>query len=139
MIGHFTPGPRLVPRQGHKILRRHTRKYQPWQHPEAEELSARAHPAPRPLPTQACEACRHQRPLPQLDDAHQTFAYLNDEAFAPFYLAAAENVDETIVNTMLAAKDAPTQRPRGGICKAICPDTLVELVTGQRRRQRLAR
>ncbi|WP_431026462.1 P1 family peptidase [Halomonas sp. H5] len=35
----------------------------------------------------------------------------------------------------LAAEDAPIQRPRGGICKAICPDPLVELVTGQRRRQ----
>ncbi|GAA0574049.1 P1 family peptidase [Halomonas salifodinae] len=73
------------------------------------------------------------RPLPQLAEAHQAFAYLNDEVFDPFYLAAVEGVDEAIVNAMLAAEDAPTQRPRGGICKAICPDTLVELVTGRRR------
>lgn len=72
------------------------------------------------------------RPMPQFAEARQTFDYLNDEVFDPFYLAAVESVDEAIVNAMLAAEDAPTQRPGGHLCKAICPETLVKLVAGKR-------
>ncbi|GGX89178.1 aminopeptidase [Litchfieldella qijiaojingensis] len=70
------------------------------------------------------------RPMPQFAGAKQTFDYLNDEVFDPFYLAAVESVDEAIVNALLAAEDAPTQRPGGHVCKAICPETLSRLVHG---------
>lgn len=79
------------------------------------------------------------RPMPQFADTRQSFDYLNDEAFDPFYLAAVESVDEAIVNAMLAAEDAPTQRPGGHLCKALCAKTLVELVAGERREMGLAR
>ncbi|WP_246286727.1 P1 family peptidase [Vreelandella maris] len=68
------------------------------------------------------------QPMPQFAEARQTFDALNDEVFDPFYLAAVESVDEAVVNAMLAAEDVLTQRPRGHICKAICPETLARLV-----------
>ncbi|HEJ1327405.1 DmpA family aminopeptidase [Pseudomonas aeruginosa] len=68
------------------------------------------------------------RPLPQLDEANLTAEYLNDEHFDPVYLAAVESIEEAVVNGMLAAEGAPTQKPPGNYCHALDPAELVRIM-----------
>lgn len=58
------------------------------------------------------------RPLPQLAQAHLSFEHLNDECVDALYLAAVQATDEAVLNAMLAAEDAPMQKPEG-LCRAL--------------------
>ncbi|KAA9003282.1 P1 family peptidase [Affinibrenneria salicis] len=65
--------------------------------------------------------------LPQLAQTHRAFQYLNDEVFDTIYQAAVDSTHEAVINAMLAAEDAPMQKPQG-ICRAIDPQALYQLV-----------
>lgn len=52
-------------------------------------------------------------PLPQLAPAHRSLAYLNDESFDPFYMAAVEATEEAVLNAMLMAEGAVMHKPHG--------------------------
>lgn len=67
------------------------------------------------------------RPLPQVSQTRLNLDYLNDECFDALYLAAVQATDEAVLNAMLAAEDAPMQKPEG-ICRAIDGRRLQELV-----------
>ncbi|MDQ7986216.1 P1 family peptidase [Pseudomonas sp. G34] len=67
------------------------------------------------------------RPLPQVSQTRLNLDYLNDECFDALYLAAVQATDEAVLNAMLAAEDAPMQKPEG-ICRAIDSQRLQELV-----------
>ncbi|WP_437879713.1 P1 family peptidase [Pseudomonas sp. LRF_L74] len=58
------------------------------------------------------------RPLPQVSGTRLNLDYLNDECFDALYLAAVQATEEAVLNAMLAAEDAPMQKPEG-ICRAI--------------------
>jgi D-aminopeptidase len=49
----------------------------------------------------------------------ETAAQIYAEHLDGFYLAAVEAVEEAVINAMVAAEDAPTIKPPGGICRAI--------------------
>ncbi|NQV45384.1 MAG: P1 family peptidase, partial [Rhodospirillales bacterium] len=66
--------------------------------------------------------------MPQKAETHRSLDYINDEAFDPFYLAAVEAVEESVINALVAAEDTPTVRPHGLMCKAIDHDRLVEVM-----------
>ncbi|MCG8706872.1 P1 family peptidase [Brenneria sp. 4F2] len=65
--------------------------------------------------------------LPQAAAAHRSLQYLNDEYFDVIYQSAVDCTHEAIINAMLAAEDAPMQKPMG-ICKAIDPQALYEVI-----------
>lgn len=67
------------------------------------------------------------KPLPQVSGSHQQMTYLNDECFDAIYLAAVQAVEEAVLNAMLAAQDAPMQKPQG-LCRAIDGQQLRDLV-----------
>jgi D-aminopeptidase len=69
------------------------------------------------------------RPLPQLCASRLNLDYLNDECFDALYLAAVQATDEAVLNALLAAEDAPMQKPQG-LCQAIDAQRLRTLVTG---------
>ncbi|WP_317929522.1 P1 family peptidase [Halioxenophilus sp. WMMB6] len=70
------------------------------------------------------------QPLPQFAGSIGTMEYLNDELFDEFYLAAVDAVEESVINAMVAAEDAPVFKPSGtNICKAIDPNQLANLVS----------
>ncbi len=71
------------------------------------------------------------RPLPQLSATRLKLDYLNDECFDAIYLAALQATDEAVLNAMLAAEDAPMQKPEG-LCRAIDAERLVHLMKGLR-------
>ena len=56
------------------------------------------------------------------------FDYINDEMFDDIYLAIVESVEESVINSMLAADDTSTVRPEGYMCKAIDYTRLVEIM-----------
>jgi len=68
------------------------------------------------------------RPLPQISPTHANLDYLNDEYLDELYLAAVQATDEAVLNAMLAAEDAPMQKPLG-LCRAIDSQRLRALVT----------
>lgn len=65
--------------------------------------------------------------LPQTATAHRSFQYLNDEYFDVVYQSAVNCTHEAVINAMLAAEDAPMQKP-AGMCKAIDPQALYEVI-----------
>lgn len=69
-------------------------------------------------------------PLPQLAGPRRMLETINDEWFDPIYLAAVEAVEEAVVNALLAAEDMTTLRPPGLTCRAIDPERLRRLFTG---------
>jgi D-aminopeptidase len=60
-------------------------------------------------------------PFPRkcLQDAELTMRFTSDDRFDPIYLAAVEAIEEATVNTLVAAEDMATFKPRGRICRAI--------------------
>jgi len=67
------------------------------------------------------------RPLPQLSPSQVQLDTLNDEYIDPLYLAAVQATEEAILNAMLAAEDAPMQKPEG-LCRALCGKRLMQLL-----------
>lgn len=70
------------------------------------------------------------RPLPQLAQARQSLEYLSDECFDAIYLATVQATEEAVLNAMLAAEDAPMQKPEG-ICPAIDGERLLAMMQAQ--------
>ena len=68
--------------------------------------------------------------LPQLSGPWRQMACLNDEFLDPVYLAAIEAIEEAVLNAMLMARDVPTARPAGSICRAIDAQRLLTLCGG---------
>jgi D-aminopeptidase len=58
----------------------------------------------------------------------QSFAFLPDDCFDPFYLATVQATEEAVVNALVAAEDMTTIKPAGRICRAIDHAALRELV-----------
>ena len=56
------------------------------------------------------------RAVPMLSKNKMQFDYINDEIFDDIYLAIVESVEESVINSMLAADDTSTVRPEGHIC-----------------------
>lgn len=57
--------------------------------------------------------------LPQLSPSHLSMEHLNDGSCDALYLGAVECTEEAVINAMLAAEDALTIEPAGGVCKAL--------------------
>ncbi|HXV23689.1 MAG TPA: P1 family peptidase [Alphaproteobacteria bacterium] len=72
-------------------------------------------------------------PLHGFAPAYLTLRALNDEQLNSVYLAAVEAIEEAVVNAMVAARDTPTLRPPGRICRAIPHDRLVEVMRAYNR------
>ncbi len=72
-------------------------------------------------------------PLHAFAPAYLTLKSLNDEQLNPVYLAAVEAIEEAVVNALVAARDTPTLRPPGKICRAIPHDRLVEVMRAYKR------
>ncbi|WP_221799545.1 P1 family peptidase [Oceanobacter mangrovi] len=71
----------------------------------------------------------NEKPLPQQDVSHSSMAYLNDEVFDDFYMAAVQAVEESVVNAMVAAEDTPIFKlPGVETCKAIDAEKAAALV-----------
>ncbi len=68
------------------------------------------------------------RAVPMLSKNKMQFDYINDEIFDDIYLGIVESVEESVINSMLAADDTSTVRPEGYICKAIDYNRLVEIM-----------
>lgn len=69
-------------------------------------------------------------PIPQLSGARRTLETISDEEFDAICIAAAESIEEAVINAMLAAEDMTTLRPEGLICRAIDADKLRSIVCG---------
>ena len=69
----------------------------------------------------------NKMPLPQLSGVWRQFNSVNDEQLDPVYTAAVDAVEESVLNSMLAATDVPTARPQGAVCKAVDGEQLLEL------------
>lgn len=67
------------------------------------------------------------RSLPQCSPTRQSIEYLNDECFDALYMAAVQATEESVLNAMLAAEDAPMQKPQG-LCQALDADRLMSLM-----------
>lgn len=66
----------------------------------------------------------NEHPLPQIAGSRFTLEIINDEYLDPVYMAAAESIEEAVVNALLAAEDMTTLKPAGLTCKALDPDKL---------------
>ncbi|MEP1767576.1 MAG: P1 family peptidase [Sulfitobacter sp.] len=66
----------------------------------------------------------NDRPMPQLDTTVVTREELNAEMLDPFYLAAVEAVEESVVNAIVAGEDTPTFKPKGKTCLGIDKEAL---------------
>ena len=64
-------------------------------------------------------------PIPQMAGSRRTLETINDGLFDPIYLAAAEAVEEAVINALLAAEDMTTLRPPDLVCRAIDAQQLV--------------
>ncbi len=62
------------------------------------------------------------------------FAFLNDDSFDPYYLAAVQATEEAVVNAMVAAESMTTLRPHGLTCRALDGEALAEAVRSYRSR-----
>jgi D-aminopeptidase len=70
----------------------------------------------------------NEMPLHELAPAHLDMRFVNDEVFDPLYQASVESTEEAIINAMVAAKDCPTLKPAGRVCKAIDHQQLVDVM-----------
>ncbi|MEW2914950.1 P1 family peptidase [Leisingera sp. JC11] len=66
----------------------------------------------------ALSVANEQR-MPQVEAALTTRTELNMELLDPFYLAAVECVEESVVNAIVAGEDVPSFKPEGRVCKGI--------------------
>lgn len=64
----------------------------------------------------------------QMATGKQNFAFLSDNDFDDFYLAAVEATEEAVINAMLAGEDFSTLRPAGKICRALRPEILLDAI-----------
>ncbi|WP_417277365.1 P1 family peptidase [Castellaniella sp.] len=71
-------------------------------------------------------------PIQQLAGPWGQLQFLNDCLLDEIYLAAIEVVEEAILNALLMARDIPTARPAGAICRAIDGHRLAEWVKAGR-------
>ncbi len=69
----------------------------------------------------------NDRPMPQKDHAILQRAELNNELLDPFYLAAVEAVEESVINAIVAGEDAKTIKPAGHVCRVIDTTALAKL------------
>ena len=72
-------------------------------------------------------------PLHQFAPSHLTFRCINDEQLDIVYLASVEAIEEAVINALVAARDTPTLRPPGKVCRAIPHDRLVEVMRAYNR------
>lgn len=70
-------------------------------------------------------------PIPQLAGPRRTLETISDEEFDPIYLAAAESIEEAVINAMLAAEDLACLRPHGPVCRAVDAERLRAIVIGK--------
>ncbi len=70
----------------------------------------------------------NNRPLPQVDEALQRSAHLNDEVLDAAYEAVVDATDESILNAMLAAQDMTTLKPPGHLCKALDAECVTQIL-----------
>lgn len=63
--------------------------------------------------------------LPQLSGPWRYHTALNDEYLDPVYEAAVDAIEESVINALLGARDVPTARPPGAICRAIDTERLM--------------
>ncbi len=68
------------------------------------------------------------RPLPQLDEAIQSFRHLNDDCLDAAYEAVVDATDEAILNAMLAARDMTTVKPAGKVCRALDAGAVTDIL-----------
>jgi D-aminopeptidase len=61
----------------------------------------------------------NEGPMPMFSGPIVTRQELNVEHIDGLYLAAVEAIEESVVNALVAAEDAPTVKPEGRICRAI--------------------
>jgi len=66
--------------------------------------------------------------LPQFAPAHQTMEHLADDACDVIYASAVQAIEEAVINSMLAAEDASFLDPARGLCKAIDPACLLDVM-----------
>ena len=45
----------------------------------------------------------------------------------PFYLAAVEAIEESVVNALVAGEDVPTVKPEGRVCSSLDPARLQQI------------
>jgi D-aminopeptidase len=69
--------------------------------------------------------------MPALSGAILSRQELNMEYLDPFYLATVEAIEESVVNAMVAGKDAPTFKPAGHLCRALDTNRLREIFRKQ--------
>ncbi|WP_264214305.1 P1 family peptidase [Leisingera thetidis] len=74
----------------------------------------------------ALSVANEQR-MPQMETALTTRTELNMELLDPFYLAAVECVEESVVNAIVAGEDTPSFKPEGLVCKGIDTTRLSKL------------
>ena len=67
-------------------------------------------------------------PLPGLGAVVSQQDVLNDAQFDPFYLAVVEAVEEAVLNALIGARDMPTLRPAGKLCRALDHQQFVEVM-----------
>ncbi len=72
-------------------------------------------------------------PLHQFAPSFLSLRCVNDEKLNDIYRAAVEAIEEAVVNALVAARDTPTLRPPGKICRAIPHDRLVEVMRAYNR------
>jgi len=72
-------------------------------------------------------------PLHQFAPSPLTLRCINDERLDNVYLACVEAIEEAVINALVAAKDTPTLRPPGKVCRAIEHDRLVEVMRAYNR------
>lgn len=69
------------------------------------------------------------KPLPQFSPTHLSMEHVNDGACDALYLGAVQCTEESVINAMLAAEDAPGIGPDAGICRALDHGELVRIMT----------
>lgn len=65
-------------------------------------------------------------PRADLECGVHDFAFLSDDMFDPYYLAAVEATEEAVLNAMLSARDFTTLKPPGKVCRALTSDLLLD-------------
>jgi D-aminopeptidase len=75
-----------------------------------------------PIPRSALQTGRHD------------FQFLADSEFDPYYMAAVEATEESVLNAMLAAEDMTTVKPAGMTCRAIDGQELLQVLDEFRER-----
>jgi D-aminopeptidase len=72
-------------------------------------------------------------PLHQFAPSHLMLRCINDERLDTVYLAGVEAIEESVINALVAARDTPTLRPPGKVCRAIPHERLIEVMRAYNR------